>query len=104
MEFGEQLTMLIVLIVVLGLAYMGVTFWSKKNKAAQIAGGAASPKDGSAGQKDFLLEEIEEERPKPKSQKGDLQQRFQLQGRDAEVAAKVLKRMLKKDQPKDRHE
>lgn len=97
MEMSEQLTMLIVLILVLGLAYMGVNFWSKRNRAA----GGGGPARQNTDPADLLLEEVGEERPRAKSRERDIQQRFQLQGRDAEMAAKVLKRMLKQDQQKN---
>jgi hypothetical protein len=95
MGFGEQLTMLIVLIVVLGVAYFAITTWSKRAEAKQ----ASAPKAGTGlGDDEFdaagdLREALKDRDAVAKRR----EQRFQLTGKDAEVAAKVLKRMLRQD-------
>ena len=101
MDFTEEVTMLVGLILVLGLAYMGVTFWSKRPVAPGAAGGDGTAAGGAAGKgqnavADMALEELEEKQPPAHvDRQTDLKERFQLSGKDAEVAAKVLKRMLK---------
>ena len=95
MGFGEQLTYLLVLIVVLGAAYFLVTMWSKKSAGAANPAGPGSA--GGAGDVDEFdvaadLREAVDARDDVAKQR---EQRFNLTGRDAEVAAKVLKRMLK---------
>jgi hypothetical protein len=99
MNFTEELTMLVGLILVLGLAYMGVTFWSKRPVAPGAAGGGgAGGADGTGSNAvaDMALDELEENEPKrPVDRQTNLKERFKLSGKDAEVAAKVLKRMLK---------
>ena len=95
MDFGEQLTMLIVLIVSLGAAYFGVTTWSKRAASRQanspvVGGGVGDDEFDAAGD----LREAMKDRDAVAKQR---EKRFQLTGKDAEVAAKVLKRMLKED-------
>ena len=95
MDFGEQLTMLIVMIVLLGAAYFGVTTWSKRAGDRQ----ANSPAAGGGVDDDEFdvagdLREALKDRDAVAKQR---EQRFKLTGKDAEVAAKVLKRMLKQD-------
>jgi hypothetical protein len=102
MDFGEQLTMLVVLIVLLGVAYFLVTTWSKRagSKAGDSAGtpvdlGLDDDKDDSAAD----LRQAMKDRDAVAKQR---EKRFQLTGKDAEVAAKVLKRMLKQDREEGR--
>ena len=96
MDAGEQITLILVLIVVLGAAYFAITIYSKR--------AATQQGEGSAGPGGVLGEDIEEDagtielrsaikdRDHAAAQR---EKRFNLQGKDAEMAAKVLKRMLK---------
>ena len=111
MNFADEATMLVGLILVLGLAYMGVTFWSKKSGSSSggggILGGLSGGADTSVGAggpatnavADMALDELEEKQPADKNvdRTTELRKRFKLEGKDAEVAAKVLKRMLSQD-------
>ena len=102
MDAGSQITMILVLIVVLGAAYFAITIYSKRAAAQQGEAGA-----GPGG---ALGEEIEEnvetielraaikDRDRAAAQR---EKRFNLTGKDAEMAAKVLKRMLKQGREGD---
>ncbi|MDP6779496.1 MAG: hypothetical protein QGI83_22265 [Candidatus Latescibacteria bacterium] len=46
MDAGEQLVMMLMVILALGLAYFGVTFWSKRMKSSQ---GGSDPGGGATG-------------------------------------------------------
>ena len=102
MDAADELTMVVGMILVLGLAYMGVTFWSKK--AGTPSSGGPGGGQGGIGEKGsaqqeaidkLLLDEVQEKKSGGVKRDGQLRERFQLQGKDAEMAAKVLKRMLK---------
>ena len=111
MNFADEATMLVGLILVLGLAYMGVTFWSKKSGSSSggggILGGLSGGADTSAGAggpatnavADMALDELKDKQPADQTvdRATELRNRFKLEGKDAEVAAKVLKRMLNQD-------
>ena len=97
MGFGEQLTMLIVLIVLLGVAYFMITTWSKRSQITaerESARRAQASDEGEEFDKAGDLREALRDRDVVAKQR---ERRFQLTGKDAEVAAKVLKRMLKQD-------
>ena len=109
MGFEEQLTTLLILILVLGLAYAGVNYWSRKGadlKGGLLGklvggGGAASSDELAPGA--GLDGDMGDEGPRPSmSATGErvrqLNKRYELSGKDAEMAAKVLKRMLKQDE------
>lgn len=100
MSSGVQLTQLIVIIVILVAAYFGVMMWTKRVGKEGSAGGGLLGLGGDAGgggatgggEDGRSSVSYDDQVPKgPDRKKG----RFDLQGRDAEVAAKVLKRMLK---------
>ena len=90
MSFADEATMLVGLILVLGLAYMGVTFWSKKSGSSSAGGPATN------AVADMALDQLEDKQPANQTvdRATELRVRFKLEGKDAEVAAKVLKRML----------
>lgn len=100
MGFTDQLTQLIVVVVVLILAYFGVMMWTKRvgkeggtggGGLFGLGGGSHTAPSASLGLNDHAAEtEIPKSTDRTKG-------RFNLTGRDAEVAAKVLKRMLKQD-------
>ena len=103
MDRTAEATQLFVVIVVLVVAYFGVMLWtrSRKNKASGEGGGGIGVSGGLAGgiaasgndTDDIDGEVIPAKKTGPDRHKG----RFQLQGKDAETAAKVLKRMLQQD-------
>ncbi len=98
MDSGEQLVMMLMVILVLGLAYFGVTFWSTRRSASTDGPGAGGGPGGSElpAHLSHLLDETE-----PVESASDARQkrtqRLDLTGARAEMAAKVLKRMLKDD-------
>ncbi|HAA75604.1 TPA: hypothetical protein DCE37_10820 [Candidatus Latescibacteria bacterium] len=109
MDYTAEVTQLLVIVIVLGAAYIGVQVWTRSQKnrdgggggllgrfggggdSAGAAGGGA-PLGGGLDDEDSDLGGVGGGKGSDRN-KG----RFQLQGRDAEVAAKVLKRMLKQD-------
>ena len=110
MGFGEEITQLLLIIGALMLALGGVSMWSKRSGKGGEAGGGGGGA-GSAGAAGGMgigdlgdatggggsgLGEAVESRGggSSDSRHGD---RFKFTGKDAEVAAKVLKRMLKQD-------
>lgn len=104
MDYTEQATQLFVVLILLIGAYFGVMAWTRKannrppgkdGRGGSIfggGGGAGSTEGGfsSSGDVDGMGIPAKSGADRNKG-------RFQLQGRDAEVAAKVLKRMLKQD-------
>lgn len=107
MDYAAEATQLFGIVVVLVVAYFGVMVWTRRQNSGHggagggglfgggggmLGGGAAgAPGEDAAGG-------IEPEVDIPSSKGSDRHKgRFQLQGRDAETAAKVLKRMLKQD-------
>ncbi len=119
MSFGEEITQILVIIVVLLMAFFGLNFWTKRKKAtAEIQqqaaenAGLASPGgsaaagaslDGSAAVGADMGEAMAEKSTSAtKSRQAKNMERFDLKGKDAEAAAKVLKRMLKTGDVDDR--
>ncbi len=97
MEAGDQLTVLGLLIVVLGVAYFGLTAWTKRSGKAAAKEAAGPP--GGPGVADDVdmaadLRDAVDSRDQAAKQR---EKRFNLTGKDAETAAKVLKRMLRQD-------
>jgi len=91
---GGEATQLILIIVALVVVYGGVMFWTKrsgKDKKAQPLAPRLEDLGGDSGETalDGSVTSRDGSGPKKNSE------RFKLTGRDAEVAAKVLKRMLK---------
>ena len=98
MDAGEQLMMMLMIILVLGLAYFGVSFWSKRMGASKDGSGAGGGTGaGAPGNLSHLLDEVEEVQSDSQTREKRTQ-RLDLTGARAEMAAKVLKRMLKEDQ------
>ena len=100
MDHSAEATQLIVVIVILVVAYFGVMVWTRRVKnrppgegggGIGVSGGAAGGIAGSADDTDGMG--VPAKKKGPDRHKG----RFQLQGKDAETAAKVLKRMLQQD-------
>ncbi len=104
---GEAVQM-IVIIVVLVIAYVGITAWTKRpgrGGGGDAAGGGVTGAGGGP-----LSDGVDD--PAGAASLGDTiqsrggsgsrrdEKRFQLQGHDAEMAARVLKRMLKQDKDK----
>ena len=100
MDYGGEATQLFFVVILLVVAYFGVMIWTRRvNKrqpgegvggSGRIAGGGAV----SAADTDYV---DETGTPAGKEVANRRKGRFQLQGKDAEVAAKVLKRMLSQD-------
>ena len=98
MSFMDQLTQLIVVVVMLVVAYFGVMVWTRRaNKEG--GGGGLFGMGGGAGAESGGAHDLDDVSAGPDIPKSADRNkgRFNLTGRDAEVAAKVLKRMLKQD-------
>jgi len=112
MSFGQEITQILVIIVILLMAFFGLNFWTKRKKAAAelqqqaaenaglVAPGgsdaAGASLDGSAAAGADMGEAMAEKSTSAtKSSQAKSMERFDLKGKDAEAAAKVLKRMLK---------
>ena len=110
MDHSAEATQLNVVIVILVVAYFGVMVWTRRVKVwtrrvknrppgeggggIGVSGGAAGGIAGSADDTDDIDGMgVPAKKKGPDRHKG----RFQLQGKDAETAAKVLKRMLQQD-------
>ena len=103
MDHSAEATQLIVVIVILVVAYFGVMVWTRRVKnrppgegggGIGVSGGAAGGIAGSADDTDDIDGMgVPAKKKGPDRHKG----RFQLKGKDAETAAKVLKRMLQQD-------
>jgi hypothetical protein len=83
------------IIVILGVAYAAIRIWTARTKISRESGKAGGPGgigqaggNGSDGQPADVIDTSDF----PSSKRN--RDRFNLSGRDAEVAAKVLKRML----------
>lgn len=106
MSFTEELTQLLLIIGALLMVLFGVNFWTKKggsltlpsigNKSSD-ATDPASAGNGPAGSMAGMAAEEESENL-PKMGPDRHAERFDLTGKNAEAAAKVLKGMLKKDE------
>lgn len=102
MSFMDQLTQLIVVVVMLVVAYFGVMVWTRRaNKeggGGTGGGGGLFGMGGGAGVESGGAHDLDDVSAGPDIPKSaDRKGRFNLTGRDAEVAAKVLKRMLQQD-------
>ena len=104
MDYTAQAIQLFVVLFVLTGAYFGVVAWTRKvnNRphGEDGGGGGIFSGGGRAGPAGGSLSSSEDGDGMgiPTKTGADRNKgRFQLQGRDAEVAAKVLKRMLKQD-------
>lgn len=109
MDYSAELTQLVIIAVVLGAAWFGVNIWTRRMKnrdpeaggggmgmfggGGGAAGGSAADPGTAGGGLDGDIDDVSIPKSGPDRHKG----RFQLTGRDAETAAKVLKRMLKQD-------
>jgi hypothetical protein len=108
MTFAEEIVQLLIIIVALLMVLMGISFWTKRG------GSLTLPSMGSKGSSHALPDtsiddEYLPETPGTKKSSGKgggndglstadrLGERFNLTGKDAEAAARVLKRMLKQD-------
>ena len=99
MDFGEEITQLLVIIVGLLVALFGLNFWVKRG------GGINMPSTKSNSQNvQQYVEDVDQDAEEkmadlklPKTGKDRHGDRFDLTGKDAEAAARVLKRMLKQD-------
>ena len=104
MSFGDEITQILAIIVVLLLAFVGLNFYSKQKKAREAARQEAAEKEGltspggSAGGAIGLGDSTGGKTTSvTASRKAQTAERFQLTGKDAENAAKVIKRMFQGD-------
>lgn len=108
MTFGEEVTQLLLIIGALLLALAGINFWTKKGGSItlpSLSGKPAKPADGTPTNSGEEADEFLDNMGLGKSSGGSggsggsgadrHGDRFQLTGKDAEAAARVLKRMLK---------
>ena len=106
MNNTDQAIQLFVVLVLLIIVYAGVMVWTRRAKNSSEQGGGLFGGSGGGGGGMYggasdgggadLGEDGMPASPK-KTGKDRNKGRFELQGRDAEIAAKVLKRMLKQD-------
>jgi hypothetical protein len=108
MNNTDQAIQLFVVLIFLIIAYFGVMIWTRRAKNSSEQGGGGGLFGGSGGGRGSMYggasdgggadlgEDGMPARPK-KTGKDRNKGRFELQGHDAEIAAKVLKRMLKQD-------
>ncbi len=114
MDTTQEATQLLAVLIVLIVAYFGVMVWTRrvKNRSSSegggggggfsglsFLGGGAKGGAGSAVGEDNLAGTGEVDGMGIPASKGPKRKkaRFELKGRDAEMAAKVLKRMLHQD-------
>lgn len=108
MNNTDQAIQLFVVLVLLIIAYAGVMVWTRRAKKSIEQGGGGGLFGGSGGGGGGMyggasgdggadLDEDGMPASPKKTGKDRNKGRFELQGRDAEIAAKVLKRMLKQD-------
>ncbi len=115
MGFGEQMTQLMLIILALGLAYGGIMFWTKRTgngggggilgpggpaiqppDLEDVAGTPPGTAGGGPGGVPGELGDAISDRVDGQTKAAERVQA--LTGRDAEAAARVLKRMLKQDE------
>ena len=94
MDSSDQLVLMLVIILALGLAYVGVNFWSKRMAASKDSSGSAGT--GVPAHLSHLEDETEAVESTSQTREKRTQ-KLDLTGARAEMAAKVLKRMLKDD-------
>ena len=104
MNFGEQITQLLAIIVVLGMAYVGLTFWTKRQDE-QLAAKPDGTADGVGGVGGVGGMDVSTEMGGGSDAVAStggggnkaVDRLQHLSGSDAEAAAKVLRRMLQDD-------
>jgi len=98
MGFGDQLMQLMLIIVALLVALGGVTAWGRHRKS-----GGDSQSNPERSVLNSVADDVSDESGRsgmvtPSDQRhADRAERFDLTGKNAEAAAKVLKRMLQQD-------
>jgi hypothetical protein len=110
MTFGEEISQLLIIIVALLVVLLGVNFWTKRGGTLNL------PSLGNKGsnalsdtniEDEFLTGNTGKKKSSVRGKGGEndglstadrLGERFNLTGKDAEAAARVLKRMLKQDE------
>ncbi len=107
MDYEAEAIQLFFVVIVLVAAYFGVMVWTRsvgnKNPGEDGGGGGLFGGFGGGGAESGQISSADGDTKDidglgvPVSRAEKNKGRFQLQGRDAEVAAKVLKRMLKQD-------
>ena len=101
MDFSDEITQLVVVIVVLLMAYLGINMWTKRGSGFTIPsiGGGGKGDTGVDGEGGTYIDSMDDsvEKPRGSSAADRHGDRFNLTGSDAEAAAKVLRRMLRGD-------
>lgn len=114
MTFGEELMQLLLIIGALLMALAGINFWTKKGGSITLppmGGKSADPASGvpanTGDETNALMDDVgSDANPSGEGNSGGGSggsvadrhgDRFDLTGKDAEAAARVLKRMLKQD-------
>jgi len=109
MTFSEEISQLLIIIVALLVVLLGINFWTKRGGTLTLP--SASNKGSNALpdtniDDEFLTGATGKKKSNGGNKGGDndglstadrLGERFNLTGKDAEAAARVLKRMLKQD-------
>jgi hypothetical protein len=107
MTFGEEITQLLLIIGVLLLILIGVSFWTKRGGSINMPSMGSKSSDATGmvdtgiddGSAEFMSEPGQGKSSGGTKTSADLlNERFELTGKDAENAARVLRGMLKKDE------
>jgi len=101
---SEEFTQVVVIIIVLLGLYLGLNFWIKRGGSLSLPSFRSSGKTDAApdnhlpgGDTSTVDQAIRSKSGNRSSAVERHGERFNLTGKDAEIAARVLKRMLKKD-------
>ncbi len=101
MDFADEITQLLVIIIILVAAYLGLNFWMKRGGSLSLPsfGGKSSNHPDSdpsvAHPADAHQESLSSKKGSQSSAVERHGNRFNLTGKNAETAARVLKGMLK---------
>jgi len=105
MSFTEELTQLVTIIVALLLVLFGVNFWTKKGGSIKLPSmGNKASGNVEGGINNESVESLDgmgvgqDEGTSAATSGGSPAERFDLTGKNAEAAARVLKGMLNKDE------
>ena len=107
MTFSEEITQLLIIIVGLLVVLGAIGFWTKRGGTLTLpsmggksaTSGSIHHLPGGSGEIDPVTGMIAGIPKKKKSSAEQLTERFNLTGKDAETAARVLRGMLKKGEP-----
>jgi hypothetical protein len=109
MSFTQEITQLLIVIGVLLLLLLGISFWTKRGGSITLPSvGSKSAQGANPNNEDLGVESGEPGEASgqggggTKSTAERLGERFELTGKDAETAARVLRGMLKNDEQADK--